>query len=296
MESAVRETAEVSAAEISRNFSFWQDRAMSHPVVVTRHGKPRVVLVSVDTYNTGQGVVERPGAHLGSEHALSAILNHMIEALVALDGELRVTAANRAFEDMMGCTEAELLGRTLQEAFPNAQRIFLEFMRRTLKTGDVSELEFPSALMPGRVYRSRAFPYRDGVAAVLQSRQDDYEAQHQSSVLQAQVDAAQQLPGVSWAGLSLRGAFDGLSDKFCATVGLAASDLMGTPFIQLFKPASRAAVSLAIEACINERSARSADAVMFSKGLGEVLVTVAVAPVLDAGGVSGLRVAVATQA
>jgi prevent-host-death family protein len=292
---ATKETVEVTAGEISRNFSFWQDRAMSGPVVVTRHGKPRVVLVSVETYETGPSVLESPGSNLDSRHALSALLSHMIEGFVAFDGELRVTAVNRAFEDMLGCTEAEVLGRTLQESFPNHQRLFTDFLRRTLKTGDVSELEFPSVRSPGRVYRSRAFPYRDGVAAALQSRQDDYDAQRQISVLQAQVDAAQQLPGVSWASLSLRGAFDELSERFCALVGLTAADLIATPFTQLFKPASRGAVSLAIEACVNEGTTHTADAIMFAKGLGEAAVTIAFAPIIDAAAVSGLRVALAAR-
>jgi len=296
MTSATREIEEVSAADISRNFSFWQDRAMTHPVVITRHGKPRVVLVSVDDFNTGRNGPENLRSPLDSGHALKAVFNHMIEAFVALDSELRVTSVNRAFEDMLGRTEGDLLDRTLQDAFPNAQRLFFEFLRRTLMTGDVSELEFPSALAPGRVYRSRAFPYQDGVAAVLQSRQDDYDAHHQNSVLQAQVDASQQLPGVSWASLSLRGAFDGCSEKFCASVGLACSDLMGTPFIQLIKPASRGGVSLAMEACINDRTTRAAEAIMFAKGLGEAPVTVAFAPIIDAAAVSGLRVAVAARA
>ncbi len=295
MGSATRWTAEVTAAEVSRNFSFWQDRAMTHPVVVTRHGKPRVMLISIDAFNAGPNSPSASTAP-GSVHARNAVFNHMIEAFIALDWELRVTAVNRAFEDMLGCTEAELLGVALQDAFPNAQRLFIDFLRRTLTTGDVSELEFPSGLVPGRVYRSRAFPYLDGVAAVLQSRQDDYDAQHRNSVLQAQVDAMQQLPGVSWASLSLRGAFDGMSQKFAASVGLESSDLLGTPFIQLFKPASRGAVSLAMEASVNDRAPHAAEAVMFSKGLGEAPVTVAFAPILDAAAVTGLRVAVATQA
>jgi prevent-host-death family protein len=296
MTSATRETEEVSAADISRNFSFWQDRAMAHPVVITRHGKPRVVLVSVDAFDTARNRPDHLRSPLDSDHALKAVFNHMIEAFVALDGELRVTSVNRAFEDMLGRTEDELLGRTLQDAFPTAQRLFIEFLRRTLTTGDVSELEFPSTLAPGRIYRSRAFPYQDGVAAVLQSRQDEYDTRHQNSVLQAQVDASQQLPGVSWASLSLRGALDGCSEKFCDSVGLTCSDLFGTPFLQLFKPASRGAVSLAMEACINDRASRTAEAVMFAKGLGEALVSVAFAPIIDTAAVSGLRVAIAARA
>lgn len=40
----------VSAAELRRNFGVWQERAFSAPVVVARHGKPRLVLSSAERY------------------------------------------------------------------------------------------------------------------------------------------------------------------------------------------------------------------------------------------------------
>lgn len=38
--------ARVTAGEISRNFGQWQDVALSGPVIVTHHGRPRVVMTS----------------------------------------------------------------------------------------------------------------------------------------------------------------------------------------------------------------------------------------------------------
>ena len=39
-----------TAADLNRNFGLWQDRAMSEPILVTHHGRPRSVLVSAEDY------------------------------------------------------------------------------------------------------------------------------------------------------------------------------------------------------------------------------------------------------
>lgn len=39
-----------TAAEIQRNFGHWQDKALQQPVRVTRNGRPKVVILSVEEY------------------------------------------------------------------------------------------------------------------------------------------------------------------------------------------------------------------------------------------------------
>lgn len=38
------------AAEVQRNFSLWQDRALRKPVEITRNGRARLVMMSVEEY------------------------------------------------------------------------------------------------------------------------------------------------------------------------------------------------------------------------------------------------------
>lgn len=38
------------AAEVQRNFSLWQDRALCKPVGISRNGRPRLVMMSVEEY------------------------------------------------------------------------------------------------------------------------------------------------------------------------------------------------------------------------------------------------------
>jgi prevent-host-death family protein len=39
-----------AAADVQRNFSLWQDRALRNPVGITRNGRPRLVMMSVEEY------------------------------------------------------------------------------------------------------------------------------------------------------------------------------------------------------------------------------------------------------
>ena len=45
-----RKLETTSAADVQRNFSLWQDRALINPVQITRNGRARLVLMSVEEY------------------------------------------------------------------------------------------------------------------------------------------------------------------------------------------------------------------------------------------------------
>ncbi len=40
----------ISAQEFQKNFSLYQDQAIAHPVTITKHGRPRLVMMSVEEY------------------------------------------------------------------------------------------------------------------------------------------------------------------------------------------------------------------------------------------------------
>ena len=43
-------TATVTAAEVSKNFGAYQDAAIREPVVITKNGRPRTVLMAYEDY------------------------------------------------------------------------------------------------------------------------------------------------------------------------------------------------------------------------------------------------------
>jgi prevent-host-death family protein len=46
---------EVTAQEFHRNFSRYQDEALTRPLTITKHGRPRLVMMSVDEYERLKG-------------------------------------------------------------------------------------------------------------------------------------------------------------------------------------------------------------------------------------------------
>ena len=39
-----------TAAQVSRNFGVWQDAAVRSPVIITKNGRPRTVLIAYDDF------------------------------------------------------------------------------------------------------------------------------------------------------------------------------------------------------------------------------------------------------
>jgi prevent-host-death family protein len=78
----------VPAAEFQRNIGVYQDRALVEPVFVTRNGRPRTVLISVEEY---QRLKRRDREALGveelSEGDVTAIASSKVDARHAHLGE-----------------------------------------------------------------------------------------------------------------------------------------------------------------------------------------------------------------
>ena len=79
------------AAEVQRNFSRWQDKALIKPVGISRNGRPRLVMMSVEEY---QRLKRRDRRVLGLEDLTDDDLAAIADAKVPdeyahLDAELK---------------------------------------------------------------------------------------------------------------------------------------------------------------------------------------------------------------
>jgi PHD/YefM family antitoxin component YafN of YafNO toxin-antitoxin module len=80
-----------AAADVQRNFSLWQDRALIKPIGITRNGRPRLVMMAIEEY---QRLKRRDRRVLGLEdftdEDLAAIANAKVpEEYAYLDEELK---------------------------------------------------------------------------------------------------------------------------------------------------------------------------------------------------------------
>ena len=78
----------VSAAEFQRYFGRYQDEALTQPVVITRNGRERLVMISVDEYRR---------LRRSDRQVLRA--NELSDADLAALEETRAPESSRAFDD-----------------------------------------------------------------------------------------------------------------------------------------------------------------------------------------------------
>ncbi|AYV49349.1 prevent-host-death family protein [Caulobacter flavus] len=245
--------ARVTAGEISRNFGQWQDVALSGPVIVTHHGRPRVVMISAEHY-AAAGLAEGPAgfdndsALQTAETARSAILGHMNEAFVALDPDLRIIAVNAVFEDLKGASAAQLVGLAWTEVFSApVQALIGEQFRRVLRTGETLEFESESTVQSGRCFGVRVFPYPGGVAAVFVNRTEERDLRARLDRAAALETALSVLPGVATARLNIRGVLASMDADFLRLTGFSEAELRDCRLSDIVRPAERRSLTQAVE-------------------------------------------------
>ncbi|MEH0195559.1 PAS domain-containing protein [Caulobacter sp. CCNWLY153] len=245
--------ARVTAGEISRNFGQWQDVALSGPVIVTHHGRPRVVMISAEHY-AAAGLAEGPAgfdndsALQTAETARSAVLGHLNEAFVALDPDLKITAVNAVFEDLKGASAAQLVGLAWTEVFSApVQALIGEQFRRVLRTGETLEFESESTVQSGRCFGVRVFPYPGGVAALFVNRTEERDLRARLDRAAALETALSVLPGVATARLNIRGVLTSMDADFLRLTGFSEAELRDCRLSDIVRPAERRALTQAVE-------------------------------------------------
>lgn len=260
----------VTAAEISRNFGEWQSRAMQVPVTITHHGRPRLMLLSIDLFNETAGpepggAVEQDVAHTNGQ--LRAILNQIHSGFMAFDKDLRVIDINPAAELFLGLARAELIGRDMRDLVPQSRTsIAWDFYRRVLQTGETLEFRVRSTLRSGPPLKVQAFPYDDVGVGVLFS---NLSSQEEVRVLKERDDAMKAAlqfePAISLLRLNARGVIEEVDEHFCAMSGFSAAQLGGLMLTELANAKERPLLQRALNAAIREDMPKAVSAAIVTR-------------------------------
>jgi PAS domain S-box-containing protein len=292
MKSAIP-AAHATAGEVSRNFGQWQDIALTGPVIITHHGRPRVVLLSADRYASWNEGSER-GAAVGdntAETSREALLEHMAEGFIALDSALRVMRVNAVFEALAARSASQLIGATWSDLFPlPTQAVIAEQMRRVLRTGEAVEFESDSTVQAGRCYGVRVFPYPGGVAAVFSNRTEEHNLRGRLRHARAMRAATAALPRLAVARLNIRGVLAEMDDDFLRLVGFSSAELVDCRLTDVIRPSDRRAVTQALEKVLQGGPAMRVHTTLLVKAGDERLVEISLAPVLRDGAADGVMV------
>jgi len=234
----LRDLETVSAADLRRNFGVWQERAFSMPVVVAKHGKPRLVLASAEHYaSAGGGGLE--GTNLVS-NAIAAVPEHSSEALLVMDRDLRVLAVNRVFEDMAGRAGARLMGHSWRDVFPETAHLTIgEHFRHVLRTGASVQFEASAAMVEGRHYAFSVFPHEHGIAALIANRTAEAEMRQQIEEYRSLAASFAVVPDAAYVRVNLRAFVEAASPQFANLMGFDPMARPHLPFAELLAPDSR---------------------------------------------------------
>jgi len=99
---------------------------------------------------------------------LDSVVDSMSNPFYAVDGDWRVIVFNRAAEQFLGRSRAEVMGKVIWEAFPLAlgQSVLRARMEAAAATGEAQTLEGPAPLRPDRIIHHWVAPRVGGGLAV----------------------------------------------------------------------------------------------------------------------------------
>jgi prevent-host-death family protein len=285
-----------TAGELGRNFGQWQDKAQTAPVIITHHGRPRVVLLSAEQYTllqAGVSAPETPATPDRSEAEMAALLNHLPHGFLSFDQRLRIRSVNVAFEDMANRAAARLLGGLWEERFPAAAAVIQEHLKRTLRTGETAEFEAIGAVRSELRYTIRTFSYASGVAMIIQNSTREWETAVRLEETAALRAALAALGHVASIRLNIRAAYVGVDGVFTASTGFELREIEGARFIDTIRPVDRRMVTDALEVALQRSESLTFATTFLAKGAKDRPVRVSAAPILQNGIVQGLTLLLA---
>ena len=106
-----------------------------------------------------------------TESKLKLVLENTSEGIVILDKNLTYTFWNKAEEKLTDIKKEEVLGKTVEEAFPGFEKSdFYKMYQRILESGKPEEMTADFTLPNGKTktYLDRVYPYGDGLIMFVQ--------------------------------------------------------------------------------------------------------------------------------
>ena len=288
----------VTAAELSRNFGLWQDRALNGPVAITHHGRRKVVLISADEFSALSTEAQDEGAGApgqeSSQVSFAVVLENMNDGFLALDADMILRIVNRVAETYLSSSRDLLIGRPITAVLPQlAGSIFMDHIARVLRTGEIAEFEAGAIIAPGRSIAVRVFPHPEGVGLIFSNRTEYNALREQVGVLQAfrLMLNGQGMIGV--ATLNPRGVLVEINAGLAEITGFPVSELIQRRIVDVFHPRERAKITAAVESVFDLGRSMTLETAILVQGHVDTPVVLSLAPIMSDIVPSGVAVMVA---
>lgn len=234
---------------------------MQHPILVTHHGRPRVVILSADEFRRlaedGRLDEPRPDLPLDQplESGLASLVANMAEGFVAFDASLRVQAYNSvALLNSMRPLD-EMVGKEVDLAqFGERAAVLMARMKRVLRTGEADHFEMRGVDHAHRRYEVRLFPYRGGVAATFTQITELCDLREADEVRRAAAKALDALDALAQFRVSAMGFIEAPNRFFCRVMGFSETELASARLIDVVRPSERHDLAEAMNAVLQGKS------------------------------------------
>ncbi len=274
----------VTAAEIIRNFGYWQQQALVRPITITHHGRARVLLVAVEEYERLRGGHEHvqaldEGGALKSSVQLRAILENMAEGYILFDSTLKVVSINKVAAAFYGVDHETALGEGASSLSLGESTSFVtQWVRRVQRTGEIASFDVVSSGAVGRFLSVRAFPILDHVAVLFVNISEQERLQEESAEWAACRAAMTLHSGVSLAKLDARGRIASADEPFQRLTGFTAAELERVKLFDIVAPTSRKRLQTMFDDVVTQRRAAEISVEIMSKTGPERMMHLSFAP------------------
>lgn len=238
----------ITAVDASRTFGRVQEEAARGPIVITRHGRPRLAMLPYESYRTlvaGEaGAAGR--AESGLRRKLLLILDSIAEGYVSISRDWRYVTINRIAEFYLGRPREELVGRLVPEVFPQFRGSDAEAqLKRAMEQGEVVDFAWSSVVHPSRRVEVHAFPLptpEGGVGVLFSNISERERLERRVRALEARLEAmSAETPEMATIAFDDDGIVTEWSGAATALLGWTAEDRVGASIEAILTPEDRAA-------------------------------------------------------
>ena len=271
--------ASVPTAELTRNFGRWQDRTSHGPVFVTHHGRPRVVLLSVEDY--ARIAATTPDASKTATDAASSLLiDRLDDGFIAFDEDETICRVNTAAALHFRRQPEDLVGVPLDRLreLPGSP-VVIGYARRALLAGEVATVDAPSTRCPGEIIRVHVFPFPGGGACLFRNVMPQRRAAEVAAGQTALAEALDRHGAILHARLTVQGSFAEIGEAHARRLGFAVEQLCQIRFPDLLGLACRAKARALFDDVVQQGRAQAFDGRLLLEGVTERAVHIALAPI-----------------
>lgn len=279
----------VTASNLVRHFGIWQVRAAQAPLYILQRGRPRFVLVSIETMHALCAPHNAaPPAEDTAPNGIdwTQVIDAVRERVIVAERSGAIGASSRSARAHFGPLAEP--GAPVEALTPPPFRaLFERVFQQVADAGAGDALEIPSAARSGALLALRLEPAGGGVALFADEARDAAWLTARSPASDAVLAAMLACAGIAAVIMDMRGQIVAPDPTLTALTGMASADLAGTTLDSWIAPEQRAVLSGAIASALSGATPPALLAQLGPQCRAPTRLRIGIAPLHAGGAVAG---------